>query len=122
MSGGGSERSVVRMAALRARFLRDREVEGRHEVVAGRVEAALDAIGWRSAGGSSSEEVAAVAVHILDNCVNGHHDVNAAARSLADLLYQSSATLDGSMSGPSDFLPAALEVIDRYTGTSGESK
>ena len=122
MSGGGSERSVVRMAALRARFLRDREVEGRHEVVAARVEAALDAIGWRSAGGSSSEEVAAVAVHILDNCVNGHHDVHAAARSLADLLYRSSATLDGSMSGPSDFLPAALEVIDRYTGTSGESK
>jgi len=110
------------MAALRARFLRDREVEGRHEVVAVRVEAALDAIGWRSAGGSSSEEVAAVAVHILDSCVNGHHDLNAAARSLADLLYQSSATLDGSMSGPSDFLPAALEVIDRYTGTSGESK
>ena len=122
MSGGGSERSVVRMAALRARFLRDREVEGRHEVVAARVEAALDVIGWRSAGGSSSEEVAAVAVHILDNCVNGHHDVHAAARSLADLLYRSSATLDGSMSGPSDFLPAALEVIDRYTGTSGESK
>lgn len=121
---GGLERSVARMAALRARFLRDREgdAEGRHEVVAARLETALDAIGWRSAGGSSSEEVAAVAVHILDNCVNGHHDLNAAARSLADLLYQSSATLDGSMSGPSDFLPAALEVIDRYTGTSGESK
>lgn len=121
MSGGGSERSVVRMAALRARFLRDCEGEGRHEVVAARVEAALDAIGWRSAGGSSSEEVAAVAVHILDNCVNGYHDVNAAVRSLADLLYQSSATLDGSMSGPSDFLPAALEVVDRYTGTAGAS-
>ena len=123
MSDGGSERSVVRMAALRARFLRDceGEGEGRHEVVAARVEAALDAIGWRSAGGSSSEEVAAVAVHILDNCVNGRHDVNAAVRSLADLLYQSSATLDGSMSGPSDFLPAALEVVDRYTGTAGAS-
>ena len=114
---------MARMAALRARFLRDREgeVDGRHEVVAARVETALDAIGWRSAGGSSSEEVAAVAVHILDNCVNGHHDVTAAARSLAELLYQSSATLDGSMSSPSDFLPAALEVIDRYTGAPGES-
>ena len=124
MSGGGVERSVARLAALRVQVLRDREgeAEGRHDVVAARLEAALDAIGWRSAGGSSSEEVAAVAVHILDNCVNGHRDVNAAARSLADLLYQSSATLDGSMSGPSDFLPAALEVIDRYTGTSGESK
>ena len=124
MSGAGSERAAMRMTALRARFLRDREgdADGRHEVVAARLEAALDAIGWRSAGGSSSDEVAAVAVHILDNCVNGHHDVNAAVRSLADLLYQSSATLDGSMSGPSDFVPAALDVIDRYAGTSGESK
>lgn len=110
----------MRMAALRARFLRDREgdVAGRHELVAARLEAALDAIGWRSAGGSSSDEVAAVAVHILDNCVNGHQGVNAAARSLADLLHQSSATLDGSMASASDFLPAALEVIDRYTGAS----
>ena len=123
---GGSERSVARMAALRARFLRDREgeAEGRHEVVASRLEAALDAIGWRSAGGSSSEEVAAVAVHILGNCVNEHRDVDAAARSLADLLYQSTATLDGSMSGASAFVPAALEVIDRYIGPvvpAGES-
>ena len=116
MSGGGSERSVARLAALRAQVLRDRagEADGHHDVVAARLEAALDAIGWRSAGGSSSEDVAAVAVHVLDNCVNGHHDVDAAARSLAELLYQSSATLDGSMAGPSAFLPAALEVIDRY--------
>ena len=121
MTGGGSERSAVRMAGLRARFLRDREGErdGRHEAVVARLEAALDAIGWRSAGGSSSEEVAAVAVHVFDNCVNGHHDVHAAARSLAELLYQSSASLDGSMSSPSDFLPAALEVIDRYIGPVG---
>lgn len=106
------------MAALRARFLRDREgeAEGRHAVVASRLEAALDTIGWRSAGGSSSEQVAAVAVHILANCVNEHRDVDAAVRSLADLLYQSSATLDGSMSGASAFVPAALEVIDRYIG------
>ena len=117
----GAERSAVRMAALRARFLNDREgeAEGRHEVVAARLEAALDAIGWRSAGGSSSGEVAAVGVHVLDNCVNGHQDVDAAAHSLAQLLYESSASLDGSMAGPMAFVPAAQEVIDRYIGPVG---
>lgn len=118
MSGHGSARSSAKMTALRDRFLRDRagEAEGRHEVVLARLESALDAIGWRSAGGSSSQEVAAIAVHILANCVNGDHDVEAAVRSLADLLYQSSASLDGSMAGPSAFETAAQEVIDRYIG------
>ena len=116
MGANPSARSVARMGALRTRFLRDREAEGRHGAVAARLESALDAIGWRSAGGSSSEEVAAVAVHILDRCVTGHCDVDAAVRSLADLLHQSSATLDGSMSDASAFVPAALEVIDRYIG------
>lgn len=126
MGASPSARSVARMAALRARFLRDREgeAEGGHGAVAARLESALDDIGWRSAGGSSSQEVAAVAVHILDRCVTGHRDVDAAVRSLADLLYQSAATLDGSMSDAPAFVPAALEVIDRYIGPvapAGES-
>ena len=126
MGDSPSPRVAARMGALRARFLRDREgeAEGRHGAVAARLESALDAIGWRSAGGSSSEEVAAVAVHILDRCVTGHRDVDSAVRSLAELLYQSSATLDGSMPDASAFVPAALEVIDRYIGPvapAGES-
>ena len=105
-------------ASLRERFERDRDgaMHGRHSLIEARLEQALDAIGWRSAGGSSSEEVAAVAVHILDACVNGHHDVDVAARAIADLLYNSAASLDGSMSAASAFLPAAEEVLHRHVG------
>ena len=106
----------VSFAALRARFESDRVVEGNgaQDLVEARLDQALDAIGWRSAGGSSSEAVAAVAVHILDACVTGHHDVDVATQALADLLYSSAATLDGSMSAASAFLPAAEEVLHRY--------
>jgi hypothetical protein len=105
-------------ASLRDRFERDRagETDGRRGLIEARLEQALDAIGWRSADGSSSEEVAAVAVHILDACVHGHHDVDAATRAIADLLYNSAASLDGSMSAASAFLPAAEEVLRRYIG------
>ena len=114
---------MTSLAALRVRFDADREGEanGRHDLVAARLEQALDAIGWRSAGGSSSEEVAAVAVHILDACVHGHRDLEIAARSLAELLYNSAASLDGSMSGASAFVPAAEEVLARYAGAGQAS-
>ena len=102
--------------ALRDRFERDRAsgTSGRNDQVASRLEQALDAIGWRSADGSSSEEVAAVAVHIVEECVTGHRDLDRATRALAALLYNSSATLDGSMYAASAFIPAAEEVLQRY--------
>ena len=106
----------VSFSALRDRFEQDRlsEASGRHDLVASRLEQALDAIGWRSAGGSSSEEVAAIAVHVIDECVNRHQDVTRATKAIADLLYNSAATLDGSMYSASAFLPAAEEVLQRY--------
>jgi hypothetical protein len=106
--------------ALRDRFTTDRarETDGRHGVTRARLELALDAIGWRSAGGSSSEEVAAIAAHIVESCVTGHHDVRAATKQIAELLRTSSATLDGSMSSASMFLPAAHEVLVRYVGST----
>ena len=102
--------------SLRARFERDRAngTSDRNDQVASRMEQALDAIGWRSADGSSSAEVAAVAVHIVEECVNEHRDVERATRALADLLYNSSATLDGSMYAASAFVPAAEEILARY--------
>ena len=114
---------MTSLAALRVRFDADREdaTAGRHDLAAARLEQALDAIGWRSAGGCSSEEVAAVAVHILDACVNGHRDIEIAARSLAELLYSSAVSLDGSMSGASAFVPAAEEVLARYAGAGQAS-
>ncbi len=107
---------TVSLSALRECFEQDRvsEASGRHDIVASRLEQALDAIGWRSAGGSSSEEVAS-AVHVLDDCVNRHQDVTRATQAIADLVYHSAATLDGSMYSASAFLPAAEEVLQRYT-------
>jgi hypothetical protein len=101
---------------LRDRFVGDRarEMEGRHDLTKARLEQALDAIGWRSAGGSSSEEVAAIAAHVVENCVTEHRDVAVAVRQIAELLHNSAATLDGSMSSASMYVPAAEEVLARY--------
>jgi hypothetical protein len=107
---------AVSYDALRARFLDDsaRESEGRHDMVKARLELALDAIGWRSAGGSSSSEVAEIAAHIVQSCVSAHHDSSKAVKQLAELLHNSAATLDGSMSSASMYVPAAEEVLARY--------
>jgi hypothetical protein len=101
---------------LRDRFVSDRaqEAEGRHDMTKARLEQALDAIGWRSAGGSSSEEVAAIAAHIVARCVTEHREVAVAAEQIADLLHNSAATLDGSMSSAVMYVPAAQEVLARY--------
>ncbi|MDB4889700.1 MAG: hypothetical protein JWL61_1555 [Gemmatimonadetes bacterium] len=106
----------ISLHALRDRFTSDRarEAEGRNDVSKARLEQALDAIGWRSAGGSSSEEVAAIAVHIVENCVTQNRDVAVAIRQVAELLHNSAATLDGSMSSASMYIPAAEEVLARY--------
>jgi hypothetical protein len=106
----------VSFDALRDRFVSDRarEAEGRNDMTKARLEQALDAIGWRSAGGSSSEEVAAIAVHIVERCVTEHHDVAVATKRMAELLHNSAATLDGSMSSAMMYIPAAEEVLARY--------
>lgn len=104
-----------RFARLRDRYVADRTAgaDGNAMVIA-RLASALDAIGWRSADGSSSEEVAADAVHIVAECVSRHHSFDKAAESLANLLYRSAATLDGSSYSASAYLPAAEEVLARY--------
>ncbi len=83
-------------------------------MVIARLARALDAIGWRAADGSSSEEVAADAVYIVVECVTRHHSVARAEEALAELLYRSAATLDGSSWSASAYLPAAEEVLTRY--------
>ena len=83
-------------------------------MVVSRLAQALDAIGWRSADGSSSQEVAADAAHIVAECIQRHHNVDTAVEALADLLYRSVATLDGSSYAASAYLPAAEEVLSRY--------
>ena len=116
MEAALSSVSEGRFTQLRDRYLADRGADERntHALVVARLERALDAIGWRSANGASSEEVAADAVHIIAECVNQHHDVGRATDALADLLYRSSAALDGSMYAASAYVPAAEEVLSRY--------
>ncbi|MEO8334273.1 MAG: hypothetical protein ABI664_04840 [bacterium] len=106
----------VSFGAVRERFVADRarETGGSLALTKARLEQALDAIGWRSAGGSSSEEVAAIAAHIVERCVTEHRDVALAATQLAGLLHNSAATLDGSMSSASMYVPAAEDVLARY--------
>lgn len=108
----GSESRFVR---LRDRYTADRSAgaDGNAMVIA-RLASALDAIGWRAADGSSSEEVAADAVYIVAECVARHHSVDKAGDALAELLYRSAATLDGSSYLASAYLPAAEEVLARY--------
>ncbi|MDQ2665055.1 MAG: hypothetical protein M3Z05_03510 [Gemmatimonadota bacterium] len=112
-----SSATESRYTLLRDRYAADGGGDDRssHAMVVTRLERALDAIGWRSANGASSEEVAADAVHVIADCVNRHHDVSRAADALADLLYRSAASLDGSMYAASAFLPAAEEVLSRYS-------
>ncbi len=106
----------VSFDVVRDRFADDRvrDPDGGLEKTKARLELALDAIGWRSAGGSSSEEVASIAAHIVERCITEHHDIGVAVRQLAELLHNSAATLDGSMSSPSMYVPAAEEVFARY--------
>ncbi|MEP6730103.1 MAG: hypothetical protein ABJE10_05675 [bacterium] len=108
------------LAAIRDRFITDqaRESDGQHTVTRARLTLALDAIGWRAADGLPAEEVADIAAHIVENCVTRHHDLAAATRQLAELLHSSAATLDGSMSSATMFLPAAREILERYAGSS----
>ena len=110
---------MLSLDALRDRLDRDgaQPAPGQPGGTESRLEGALDAIGWRAAGGSSSAEVAMLAAHVVRNCVRGHKNVRLAVTQLADLLHNQSATLDGSMVSASMFEPAAEEVLRRYAGT-----
>jgi hypothetical protein len=116
-----AQHSTVDFPALRARFDADRETErqGQPGVIEARLAGALDAIGWRSAGGESSEAVAGVARHVVVSCVTGHQDPRRAIRELADLLRGATAGLDGSLPSASAFIPAGEELLRRYVGGAG---
>jgi hypothetical protein len=109
---------LVDLPSLRVRFTADRETEqrGQDGVVEDRLARALDTIGWRSAGGESSAEVAALARHVVASCVTDHHDPRRAARELAELLRSSTTGLDGSLPPASAFVPAGEQLLRRYVG------
>lgn len=105
-------------AALRDRYLGDRarEQAGEHALAELRLEKALDEIGWRSADGLPSDEVARIAVEIVRECVQVHRDVSRATHELAELLRAAAALLDGGSMPAAMFIPAAEEIIALYAG------
>ena len=76
---------------------------------------ALTAIGWRAAGVDAIGEVAAYGWEILGGCVTGHRDPAVAARDLADLMRQYAPRHSGFLAPVEEFVPAATEVLRRYT-------
>lgn len=116
-------KGVTDFDALRARYEGDLAAEGRGRrgVVEARLEVALDAIGWRSAGGEPAAVVASHARHLLAACVNRHHDARRLARELAELLRSSAAALDGGGASASAFIPAAEDVLRRYAPPSADT-
>ncbi len=75
---------------------------------------ALDAIGWRSAGGAESEEVAEELGWILRDAVGGHRDIATVITQIAEMLRGAAAPLDGSRPSVREFHPAAEELLRRY--------
>jgi hypothetical protein len=104
--------------ALQQRFDRDERESpaGSGGATEERLAAALDDIGWRSAGGASSSEVAPLAGAIIASCVRDHRDPATAVQELATLLHDSMEPLDGGLPAVSEFMPAAAELLRRYTG------
>ena len=116
-------KGVTDFDALRARYEGDLAAEGRGRrgVVEARLEVALDAIGWRSAGGEPAAVVASHARHLLAACMGRHHDARRLARELAELLRSSAAALDGGGASASAFIPAAEDVLRRYAPPSADT-
>ena len=110
--------SPIDIDALQQRFLGDEaESPARSgSAMEERLATALDEIGWRSAGGASSTEVAPLASAIIASCVRDHRDPATAVRELATLLRDSMEPLDGGLPAVSEFMPAAAELLRRYAG------
>ena len=83
-------------------------------MVASRLALALDSIGWRSADGLDSTEVAEIASHIVGECVRSHRDVSRAVDELAELLRAAAAMLDGGSMPAAMWVPAADELLSLY--------
>jgi hypothetical protein len=109
---------TVSIARLQSRHARDRERQGEADVVASRLALALDSIGWRSADGLESSEVAEIASHIVRECVSSHRDVSRAVAELAELLRAAAAMLDGGAMPAAMWVPAADELLSLYVSES----
>ena len=101
---------MISFAALRARYIGDREAS---RAVAGLADA-LTAIGWRSVGDPTPQELAGELIELVDACVTEHHDTASLVSAVAHLLRDRGPLLDGGLPPGEAYEPAALEVLERY--------
>lgn len=106
---------MIPYRALRDRYVGDRQGGG----AAPRVAAALEAIGWRSVGDPSPEELAAYVVDLIDACVTDHHDPTLLVSAIAHVLRDHGPLLDGGLPPAAAYEPAALDVLERYVRGDG---
>lgn len=101
---------MTSFAALRARYLEDRQAGG----ATPRLAAVLAAIGWGAVQDPSPEELADELVELVDACVSDHRDVEQLVAGIARLLRDFGPELDGGLPPVEAYEPAALEVVERY--------
>lgn len=101
---------MIGFAALRARFLRDRQDAGATPGVA----AALAAIGWNAVGDPTPEELAAYVVELIESCVTDRRDTEWLVSAVAHLLRDCGPLLDGGLPPAAAYEPAARELLERY--------
>lgn len=101
---------MLRYSTLRDRFLADRQAGGAAPGLA----AALAAIGWRSVGDPSPEELASHLVDLVDACVSSHRDPALLVSAVAHLLRDHGPLLDGGLPPAAAYEPAAHDLLERY--------
>ncbi|MCC6241707.1 MAG: hypothetical protein IT353_02650 [Gemmatimonadaceae bacterium] len=104
---------MITLAALRERFALDTTFGG-HGATPG-LARALEAIGWRAVRDPSPEQLADELVYLVAACVDGQYDVSTLAHSIAELLRHAGPMLDGGLPPTEAYLPAAEELLQRYT-------
>ncbi len=83
-----------------------------------RLARALDAIGWRAASDTPSDEVANYLALIVGACVDGHRDLKTLQGDMAACLWQYADHLDGSVVPREEWEPAAAQIIDLYVAAA----
>ena len=101
---------MLRYSVLRERYLADRQAGG----ATPRLAAALEAIGWRSVGEPSPDELAAYLVDLVDACVTDHRDPTLLVSAVAQVLRDHGPLLDGGLPPAAAYEPAAMDILERY--------
>ena len=103
---------MVSFQTLRTRFTEDTQFGAGG--ASPRLADALEQIGWRAVGEPSADDLASYLVSLIEACVHDHHDTDALAYGIANLLRDAGPSLDGGLPPVDAYLPAAEEVLRRY--------